>query len=342
LNKHFVSLLLLSTILSQLPATISVYSQRTSALGGAGLADVEGYENPANLSLRDVEDSDFLYYLSYQDTYDWGDSSLSDSVPLIQQPVSYLGATFFGTGISMTVQAKNSLTDKVSDDSGSAYFTAVSDTLVQVDFSLPTLYTIKSGMRIKGSSEVERLDSEIRSGLLTIPDYFIQTFLERTEYVEGSEDYAVQLGMREDVNDQWSFALFTDLYSKDTQNNVDSFSDTFSLGSAFSTATYADDNSLNLLKFKVDADVLNVLNSDDREFRFGSELKFQFLRNYSLSLLAGTTIYQEIDDDTTTCNASILYTTPSSTYLLGTSVSLATLKGDSSAFSLYLSGQFSL
>jgi hypothetical protein len=148
--------------------------------------------------------------------------------------------------------------------------------------------------------------------------------------------------MREDFNSYWSFALLTNLYSKDIENNIDSFTDSLSLGTSFSTATYAKDNSLNLVKIKLDADVLDIGDSDNRQFCVGSELKFQFLRNYSLSVMGGATIPADFEEDTTMFDASVLFSYPSSSYLIGTEISLATLLGNSSAFTLYVSGEFTI
>ncbi|MCH3915927.1 MAG: hypothetical protein LKE40_00250 [Spirochaetia bacterium] len=347
MKQHLVLLLFSVSILPVLDASgLSTFSPYALCLGGAGIANDEGMENPANLASENMEDITFSDYASYQDTYGSSSGSGSNS-SIFQSPVSYLGASFFGTGVSMTLQIKNYLDDKKDSTEDAVSFTGHTLTMMQMDIALPLKF-LQVGLRLRGGSEVKRQNAIIRSGLLAIPDYFIQTYLERYEYVEGSESYSVGLGARKQINDAWALAFTADLYQGGEDASTHYFLDTLRLGFSYATPTYNKENALNFFKVRIFGDISGFTDSDSRYVSLATEVRCQLLRDHSVSFFAAVKAlkpelmdYITFDAEKMLATTALALSLPSSAYSVAVSFPLSDFS-DFSAVTVSLTGQYRL
>ena len=256
------------------------------------LSPASFFANPALLFIRESSDSALYVSGSHEEEVVFANFRNGLANPLLQDPYSDFCISFSGSNLALTIQNKSSLTERTEGLNYSQYV-GIRKTLFQLDWATGKA-PFAIGVNVKALAVSERSPIKIRSDHM-MTDYFVETVIGRYEMVESES--SVQAGFGVLLDYDWfkmGFASNTFAFAKgdgSLQISVDELFKTLSWGFSFSTPTYDTSNQLHLLKLQAALDLRNIGSTENRELRFGFDLKLQLLPAWSVSFKSG---YKEV------------------------------------------------
>ena len=264
----------------------------TIAMGSAGVAlsasPSSFFYNPALLYTGASEKGFFSLTGSYHNSIRPANFRDQLQNPLMQNPFTFLSATFSGTNVALTLQNQISLKDR-KDLSGLTRYRGLTHTLLQLDWATGRS-AFAFGVNVKALSVSERNPIDIRNDRI-LADFVVQTALGRFELLENEALISVGFGLLLDydwfkmgiTSNNFAFASGSD----PLVISADEIYKTLDWGFSFSTPTYDSNNLLHLLKLQTALDFVDLGSEDTRELRAGFDLKLQLLPTWSVSLKSG-------------------------------------------------------
>ena len=268
-------------------------SLRYTAMGGAGIALYDSPHafkiNPASLFVQEPA----LFSVDMTGSESIVPSSLGEDDPLwsMQNPSTLLEFVFSTRYSALCVGFGFDLTDREVNSTGDGLiFDAYNNSHIQFNVAYG-FGSFSFGMYARGGSQMQRLGIEIDASTALV-DYISQVYLNR--YYPSNEDQQFSSGIGILVAYPYiSLAVLTDsFFVVDYDTNevsidiVDLLEDT-SVGLAFSTNAYDEDNNLNPVVFTSVFDICDIADETYRSIRFGLEVKFQFLKDLNIALQTG-------------------------------------------------------
>ncbi len=285
MKKLILSLCIILLFSIPLFAESTLISQNTLGMGGASLADVSGDTNPANLASRGIDSPTLITYFTLMQTLT--PNLIDTPLGFFQLPTTSLGAKVFGTNLGLTLNIDSSLEDRSYSDS-ILHYTGYNKFTLQLDWGY-RISNFDFGMRIKGGSSNQRNNFELRANLFFLPDYLVNTLLSKYYPVGDSEFFTLGFAIRLNIYDNLTLAILSesDLELNSSSDNLSSYIKNFSVGFTYISDKYSEKNRLNPLIYKASFDLVKIGDSDNRELRFGNELKLQLGNDSYLALRAG-------------------------------------------------------
>lgn len=262
-----------------------IISQNTLGMGNAGLADVSGVSNPANLGSRGEGAPSLITDFTFMESLK--PNLITSPIGLFQYPTISMGVTVFGTNLSLALNIDSSLEDREYYDS-ILHYTGYNKFTLQLDWGY-RLNSFDFGMRLKGGSSTQRNNFELRDNVFFIPDYIVNSFLSTYYPLSGSDFFSLGFALRLNVSSNLSAAIMSesDLDLSTSSDNITSYLKGASLGFTYISNIYTSTNRLNTFVYKASIDLIKIGDADNRELRMGNELKMQLGDNRSLAFRAG-------------------------------------------------------
>lgn len=291
----------MSLVLLFVGSLVWAYPLEQSDIGSIGMASAgvalslspaSFFANPALLYIREGSESSLYVSGSYEDSVVV--SNFQDRLPnpFLENPNSGFCISFSGSNLALTIQNQSSLLDRI-DRANSTQYSGTKKTLFQLDWAIGKA-PFSIGLNVKALAVSERSPIEIRSDHV-VTDYLVETLIGRYEPVESES--LVQAGFGVLLDYDWfkmGFASNTFAYAQGDdpiQISAGELFKTLAWGFSLSTPTYDDNNQLHLLKLQSALDLYNIGSTENRELRFGLDVKVQLLPTWSVSFKTG---YKEV------------------------------------------------
>jgi hypothetical protein len=272
---------------------IALITNSLSAIGidsdwnNESISDGNGTLNPANLGYRDEDSKTFDSFLLFDDIYG------SDNVgSYLQYPESRLGATFYGTNLSLSLEVNNYLTERDEDDEENVIsYKGFSKYSVGIDWGYK-FGDLALGLSINGGSQSIKSDFELRSNAFALSDYVVETFFSRYQTVSSSQFFNLGFGGRYEFDNRIAIAFISegefDVNSSSiTDIDLSEYFSSLCIGISDISAQYSFAGELNPVRVKFFADMLYIGDNDNRETRISSEFRFQLSKDFYSSLYLG-------------------------------------------------------
>ncbi len=285
MKKIITLLILLSFVSGVFASSEEIVSQSILGMGKAGLADVSSNANPANIANRTEEDPSLRTYFSFQE--DLEADLLSSDLGFFQYPTMSMGVQIYGSNLSLTLNNDSYLEDREYTSDGLEY-TGYSKFILQLDWGYK-INSVNFGMRLKGGSVSRRTNFELRSNLFFIPDYIVNTFFSNYSSLSNYDFFSLGFALMFKANDNLTLAIMSDsdLDLSSSDDTLYSYLQGTSLGATFTSNLYTSTNQLNPFVYKFSIDILDIGDEDNRELRFGNEIKLQLSNDNSIAFRAG-------------------------------------------------------
>jgi hypothetical protein len=251
------------------------------------ISDSKGSLNPANLSYRDEDSPTFDSYLLFDDTYN------SDNVAsYLQNPESKLGITFYGTSLSLSLEANNYLDDREEVlDEGIVKYRGYNKYSLGIGWGYK-FGNLALGLSIKGGSQLLKTDYKLRSNGFALSDYFVETFFSSYQPVTSAQFFNVGLGGRFVINNRIALAFISDgefdvNSSSITDLNLSKYFERLCIGVSGISDEYSFAGELKFLRIRFFGDMLYVGDDENRETRISSEFRFQLSKSFYSSIYIG-------------------------------------------------------
>lgn len=254
------------------------------------ITDLDGALNPANLGYRNDESSAFEYYVLVNDQYN---SENMDAI--LQNPGSTLGATFYGTNLSLSFEVENYLEDRTYDEEKDTLdYKGYSKFSLGIDWGYK-ISNLALGLSINAGSDMVKSDYELSTNIFAITDYFVETFFSRYQSVSSSQFFNLGFGFRYEFPNNIVIALLSDQDFDVDSSTIDfeEYGKNLCLGISGITSEYSSNGELNPTRIKLYGDLLYIGDSTKRETRVSAEFRLQLSRDIYASLYLGLEETQE-------------------------------------------------
>lgn len=251
------------------------------------ISDGSGTLNPANLAYRNEDSTSFDYYVLLDDKYNSTNVS-----SILQYPESKLGATFYGTNLSLSLEIQNYLDDREENSlDGVVEYKAYSKYSLGIDWGYK-FGDLALGVSLNGGSDLFKSDFELRSNGFALSDYVVETFFSRYESVASSQFFNLGIGGRYELLNRIAFAFISNGefdVSSSSISDIDwsNYLKTLCIGISDISAQYSFEGELNPIRLRVFSDILYLGDNDNRETRLSSELIFQLSKDFYSSIFLG-------------------------------------------------------
>ncbi|MDC7250516.1 MAG: hypothetical protein PQJ49_11420 [Sphaerochaetaceae bacterium] len=285
MKRVILVLMFLSFMSGAFASSEEILSLSILGMGKAGLADVSSNSNPANIASRSEDDPSLRTYFSIQE--DLEIDELSSSLGFFQYPTMRLGAQVYGSNLSLTLNNDSYLEDREYTSDGLEY-TGYNKFILQLDWGYK-INNFDFGMRLKGGSVTRRSNFELRSNFFFLTDYIVNTFFSNYTSLSNSDFFSLGFALRFNANDNLSLAIMSDsdLDLSSSDDTIYSYLQGISLGATYTSNLYTSTNQLNPFVYKFSIDILDIGDEDNRELRFGNEIRMQLSNNNSIAFRAG-------------------------------------------------------
>jgi hypothetical protein len=259
----------------------------TNNWNNESISDKSGSLNPANLSYRDEDSSNFDYFILFDDSY-----NNNNVASYLQKPESIIGATFYGTNLSLSLEANNYLDDREElVDEGIVKYKGYSKYSLGIGWGYK-FGNLALGLSINGGSQSIKSDYELRSNGFAISDYLVESFFSSYQTLTASQFFNVGFGGRYEFQDKVAVAFISDgeiavNSSSITDLDLSSYFGRLCLGISGISDEYSFAGELNLLRIKFYGDMLFVGDNENRETRINSEFRFQLSKVFYASIYLG-------------------------------------------------------
>lgn len=262
-------------LIAMAPAMARDVGPRLSAMGGVGIAVLDSsqtYPNPASVYFYD---GDYSFILG---------ADLSDTVGVASWPyVPYTAIKGAFTGQRMALDFSVSFDSQNPRENGNVdvYETTTIDVNLSAGYG-----PVSVGLGISGGSVRQRLDVPMAN----LGDYVMQNFMSRFDRVVNSEFMQVRTGFLF-RSGQFSFGILLDnILDKDgakTTFNLETLFAHAGIGAYWSRPEYSKRGQMNHLVYSAAIEFDNLFRNSARCINLGGELKFRFVRDFSVCIRAG-------------------------------------------------------
>lgn len=206
-----------------------------------------------------------------------------------EEPMNSFIIAFSGHNLGLAIEQSTDFTNGV-DNGDSTDYKAVKTTEIEFNWAYLFWQHLAVGASIDLHTGMRRNPSTI-SDDFPFFDLVVETLFQHYETQANETEIQAALGMQL-VYSWWAFGvLWDDMAGATNEGDLEfyggDFADNLDFGLTLSTPRYDRDSQLLLLRLLVSAEAIHPFDQDASEFRGGADLRFQFLPDVQLDLLAG-------------------------------------------------------